>query len=85
MFSGYHIGKYTDRSSGSPGSELGHLFFFHGHETLTLLAYLALTLSSILSALGFWKSSGEICTKSDIVVCQRVKLSKQETERLVQG
>ncbi len=73
MFSGCHTGKYTDQFSGSPGSQLSHLFLFHGYETLTLLAYLALTLSSILSALGFWKSSGEICTRSDIVVCPRVK------------
>ena len=37
---------------------------------LTLLAYLALMLSSMLSALGFWKSSGEIWTRSAIVVCK---------------
>mgnify|MGYP007135358697 CR=1 FL=1 len=35
---------------------------------LTLLAYFSLMLSSIATALSLEKSSGEICTRSDIVV-----------------
>lgn len=35
----------------------------------TLLAYLALILSSIATALNFEKSSGEIWIKSEMVVC----------------
>ena len=38
-------------------------------ERSTLFAYLALILSVIASPLGFCKSSGVICTRSEMVVC----------------
>jgi hypothetical protein len=45
------------------------LLLKHGAQILTLFAYLALMLSSMATMLCLEKSSGEICTRSENLVC----------------